>query len=805
MKPSPTYQQVLDCSDARDYVKRLADLIDLLSASDELGLAAEQCEKLLSKAVELQMPPAEEHRLTCSLVSTLLTTSSFGAAQLAAQRLLRLNDALETPSHFRAIGLALASRAATRSGQVARALTLANAAEREALATGHARSIGEAKRAQASANRGLWRLDLAAPCYEQALRIFETLGREVEATAVRSGLTNIMVRQRRFQAAIELLESAPGPSRVEEKCIRWTTLGICHLYRGHLSAAAGSLLEAERLARQRGQTVHRAVALCLLAELARRQGDLDTAKSRIEEALTIDMPEAAREHTICIEYAGKIEADRGNRTRALSLFQKALAIEEKANPKSDTVSECLRHIADNLIAQGKPGKAIDYAKRCLDLSRTNYEAIEVAAANRALANAQSALKKPEEAESLFEEAIAGFRAVEEVYELGIALHDLAVHRIKVGFGDVQALLTEAEAIFNQLESPTWVERVQKLRADVEANPTLDAAAQAGAPSGKHDRSAASTTGCRFVTSDPGLLQELQDLVPISRVDIPVLITGERGTGKEVFAQEVHRLSGRPGALIPLNCAAIPAHLQEATFFGHARGSFTGAVAERRGAFELAENGTLFLDEIGDMSLEAQAKLLRVLEEKKIWRIGDSKARPVSARVVAATNKNIHELVRSGRFRADLFDRLDGHAVELTPLRTRRDDINLLIDHLLDCVNTEWKRNVTFPEDLRRLYKRYNWPGNVRELAQDLRRLAAYQTEGPAEIQHSRVWERLEGDGKDTALEPEGGVSPTLLEVQRQAIRDALERADGNQSQAARILGLSRTTLIGKIKRFGIGD
>ncbi len=334
---------------------------------------------------------------------------------------------------------------------------------------------------------------------------------------------------------------------------------------------------------------------------------------------------------------------------------------------------------------------------------------------------------------------------------------------------------------------------------------LDAAAQAGAPSGKHDRSAASTTGCRFVTSDPGLLQELQDLVPISRVDIPVLITGERGTGKEVFAQEVHRLSGRPGALIPLNCAAIPAHLQEATFFGHARGSFTGAVAERRGAFELAENGTLFLDEIGDMSLEAQAKLLRVLEEKKIWRIGDSKARPVSARVVAATNKNIHELVRSGRFRADLFDRLDGHAVELTPLRTRRDDINLLIDHLLDCVNTEWGRNVTFPEDLRRLYKRYNWPGNVRELAQDLRRLAAYQTEGPAEIQHSRVWERLEGDGKDTALEPEGGVSPTLLEVQRQAIRDALERADGNQSQAARILGLSRTTLIGKIKRFGIGD
>ncbi len=741
MNPTQAYKRVLGSTDGSEYAERLSSLIELLCASDEHTLAAEQCKELLGKSRDLNIPRCEQYGLACALTNALVITSNFSAATIAAEQLLQLGSEPTIEPKDKVEGLASAAHAFARSGQTAKALELANSSLQLAVASGEASAIANAKRAEAVASRAAWQLERADICYRQAIAIFEASGETTDVAALHTGLANIAIRRRRFRDALGAYQRLSKPEHVHARCVRAIGRSICTLHLGDYARTREELTDVERLARERGQKVHRAVALCLLAELARRQGDLDTAKSRIEEALTIDMPETSREHTICIEYAGKIEADLGNRTRALSLFHKALAIEEKANPKSDTVSECLRHIADNLIAQGKPGKAIDYAKQCLDLSRTNYEAIEVAAANRALANAQSALGKPEEAESLFEEAIAGFREVEEVYELGIAVHDLAAHRIRDGFGDVQTLLTGAEAIFNQLESPTWVERVQKLRADLEASQTLGPAAQAGAPYGKLDRSA-----CRFVTADPGLLKELQDLVPISRVDIPVLITGERGTGKEVFAQDVHRLSGRSGALIPLNCAAIPSHLQEATFFGHARGSFTGAVAERRGAFELAENGTLFLDEIGDMSLEAQAKLLRVLEEKKIWRIGDSKARPVSARVVAATNKNIHELVRSGRFRADLFDRLDGHAVELTPLRTRRDDIDLLIDHLLDCVNTEWGRNVTFPEDLRRLYKRYNWPGNVRELAQDLRRLAAYQTEGPAEIQHSRAWERLAGVG-----------------------------------------------------------
>ncbi len=804
MNDALAIRQALASKDGQEYAARISSLIELLCASDELTIAAEQCERLLRKSKQLGLAAPAEYRLAATLTETLLATSNLTAAWTAAHRLVELNDNDNLSAASKASSLALAARAASRAGHPATARRLARDGLDLAISCGDALALANAKRAAAAVSSVDLNLTEATTSFQHAISIYQALGRQDEAAAVQSSLANALIRQRMYQGALELLNAQPKSGRVEAQCVRSINRAICCLFLGDHATASSTLTSIERLAHERGQKAHHAVALCLQAELSRRQGDLETAQSKIEQARAIEMPVRSREHTICIEYAGKIEADLGNRKHAIKLFREALAIEREANPKSDTVSECLRHIADNLIALGQYGQAIDYAKRCLDLSRTNYEAIEVAAALRALANAQSRLDKPEEAESLFEESIAGFRAVEEPYELAIASHDLAVHGLREDAGDVDVMarVTEAERLFERLGATTWLERTRQLRA--EAMKQLSRRGE-GASSGRRSprRQPDANDTCGFITSDAGLLKELEELVLVSQVDIPVLITGERGTGKEIFAQEVHRLSKREGKLIALNCAAIPSELQEATFFGHARGSFTGAIADRQGAFELAQNGTLFLDEIGDMSLEAQAKLLRVLEEKKIWRIGDSKPRDVSARIVAATNHNIHELVRSGRFRPDLFDRLDGHAVDLTPLRTRRDDIDLLIDYLLDEANEETGRNVRFPEELRKLYKRYPWPGNVRELAQDVKRLVAHKLEGDAGVEHSRVWKRLKGG--EEMLEPEGGSSPTLLEIQRQAIREAMERADGNQSQAARILGLSRTTLIGRMKRLGIID
>ncbi len=809
MNSSEALHQALTSRDSFDYIERVSGLIDFLLAGDELALAAEECEALLKRSRDLKVSLRVELQLTTSLTEALLVSANIGAAAIAAERLVRLVDGSPglAPSD-KSRDLAVAATAFSKAGRPSEARKLSKRSFDLALSSGEALTLARAKRTEAVLFRAEWRLAEATTCLTQAISIFQVMGQNKEVAALQTGLAGVLIRQRRFREALAVIDGQPDSIRVEARCVRPINRAICCMFLGDHATASSTLTSVERLAHERGQKAHHAVALCLQAELSRRQGDLETAKPKIEQARAIEMPVRSREHTICIEYAGKIEADLGNRKAAIKLFREALAIEEQVNPKSDTVSECLRHIADNLIALGQYGQAIDYAKRCLDLSRTNYEAIEVAAALRALANAQSRLDKPEEAESLFQESIAGFRAVEEPYELAIALHDLAVHGLREDAldVDVMARVTEAEGLFERLGTKTWLERTRQLRAEAIAQLPLTAGKREGSPGSRRStrrRQPDAKDTCGFITSDAGLLKELKELVLVSQVDIPVLITGERGTGKEIFAQEVHRLSKREGKLIALNCAAIPSELQEATFFGHARGSFTGAIADRQGAFELAQNGTLFLDEIGDMSLEAQAKLLRVLEEKKIWRIGDSKPRDVSARIVAATNRNIHELVRSGRFRPDLFDRLDGHAVDLTPLRTRRDDIDLLIDYLLDEANRETGRNVRFPEELRKLYKRYPWPGNVRELAQDVKRLVAHKLEGDADVEHSRVWKRLKGG--EEMLEPEGGSSPTLLEIQRQAIREAMERADGNQSQAARILGLSRTTLIGRMKRLGIID
>ncbi len=603
MSNQQALSRALQSRSASEYIARMSTLVELLLASDETRLAAEQCEELLQKSKHLRIDLEEEHRLTSSLATALLSNANYSAAIIAAHRLVELSSLDALPLRDRAFGLALASRAAVSSGDLELARQFAATSNELARSSGDALALAHAMRAEGSVARAILKLSRATAYQERAIAIYEALGHSGAAAILRNNLSTMYIRQRRFRSALAQLDGTGDRQRISGRCSAAINRAICHLLLGNLDEAQDALSHAERLARERGQSVQLAATLGLLAELSRRQGDLATAKSKIEKARAIEMPVRSREHTICIEYAGKIEADLGNRKHAIKLFREALAIEREANPKSDTVSECLRHIADNLIALGQYGQAIDYAKRCLDLSRTNYEAIEVAAALRALANAQSRLDKPEEAESLFEESIAGFRAVEEPYELAIASHDLAVHGLREDAGDVDVMarVTEAERLFERLGATTWLERTRQLRA--EAMKQLSRRGE-GASSGRRSprRQPDANDTCGFITSDAGLLKELEELVLVSQVDIPVLITGERGTGKEIFAQEVHRLSKREGKLIALNCAAIPSELQEATFFGHARGSFTGAIADRQGAFELAQNGTLFLDEIGDMSL-----------------------------------------------------------------------------------------------------------------------------------------------------------------------------------------------------------
>src|SRR5215475_9700124 len=289
-------------------------------------------------------------------------------------------------------------------------------------------------------------------------------------------------------------------------------------------------------------------------------------------------------------------------------------------------------------------------------------------------------------------------------------------------------------------------------------------------------------------------------------DVTVLIEGESGTGKEVLARAIHRLSIRKdGPIIPVNCAAIPEGLLESELFGHERGAFTGAVRAKPGRFELAREGTIFLDEIGDMPLAMQVKILRALQEREIERVGGTKSIPIDVRVIAATHQNLDTLVAEGKFRADLFYRLQGVRLRLPPLRERIDDLPDLMTHLLDRTARRMNRlpATVSAEALRALWA-YGWPGNVREL-QHVLEGAMVMSDGVILPGH------LPPAIQQATAQPPSAAAPVLagpldeaLETwERQMILDALRQGGGVQARAAKILGIAERSLWYRVKKLGI--
>ena len=288
----------------------------------------------------------------------------------------------------------------------------------------------------------------------------------------------------------------------------------------------------------------------------------------------------------------------------------------------------------------------------------------------------------------------------------------------------------------------------------------------------------------------------------------VLISGENGTGKELIARTIHALSRRrAGPFIEVNCAAIPEDLIESELFGHVRGAFTGALADRRGKFEMADGGTLFLDEVGDMSLKTQAKVLRVLQEQTLEPVGGTTSVRVDTRVLAATNKDLLVEIRAGRFREDLYFRLNVIPIFAPPLRDRQDDIQLLAEHFMAEFAQEYGRRIkTFTPDAIRLLRQYSWPGNVRELRNVIERLMIMvvgDTITAADVSF------LDHDGpgqrERVPAAPHGRL--TLHQARDRFERDLIVRTlaeqQGNISQTAETLGVERSNLYRKMKAFGI--
>jgi DNA-binding NtrC family response regulator len=310
----------------------------------------------------------------------------------------------------------------------------------------------------------------------------------------------------------------------------------------------------------------------------------------------------------------------------------------------------------------------------------------------------------------------------------------------------------------------------------------------------------------IVGRDEKMLEIFELIKRVADSDATVLITGESGTGKELIARAIHQQSQRvQRPFIAVNCTAIPEHLIESELFGHERGAFTGAVQRRIGKFELAHTGTLFLDEIGSMRLDMQAKLLRVLQEREIERVGGERTIKVDVRVVAATNADLRELIKMKAFRDDLYYRLNVIPIYVPPLRARKADIPLLVHYFLDKFNRQFNRCMRgFSPAAMEALEAYDWPGNVRELENIVERLVVISKhemiqlrELPLDLQssHTPLVEQLDAEGYD--------LRKAVQQFEREYIRRVLEKTRWNQTAAARILGIHRNTLLGKIEQLDL--
>jgi two-component system response regulator HydG len=317
----------------------------------------------------------------------------------------------------------------------------------------------------------------------------------------------------------------------------------------------------------------------------------------------------------------------------------------------------------------------------------------------------------------------------------------------------------------------------------------------------------------LIGTSPAMERVYRILTKVATSSHPVLILGESGTGKELVARSIHssgRHASRP--FVTVDCGALVSTLIESELFGHVKGAFTGANRTKEGLLATAEGGTVFLDEIGELPLDLQAKLLRALQEKEVRPVGATHSVPISARVLAATNRDLTAMVAQGQFRKDLYFRLNVVNLKIPPLRDRREDIAILAEYFLERVRRESGEAHSFSEDTLRLLMEYDWPGNVRELQHAVERTCAmssgpvlHTVDLPTQLQDFSAHQQQTDRSKQNASRQGGDAVVSIADMEKQAILDTIRQLKGDKLMAARLLGIGKTTLYRKLKEYGLAE
>ncbi len=551
-----------------------------------------------------------------------------------------------------------------------------------------------------------------------------------------------------------------------------------------------------------------------------------------------------RELAIYHEYQGNLEFARGELDSAQSHFQEAVHIGEQIGSKSTIVSQAYRLLAELQTEKGDFKEALLSCHRALAASKDIGEKLEEALSYRALARIYGRDGRPPV--EVKEKFILAIRLLEEMgvkFELAMTYMDMGKY-VNFDFWERLKFLGRAEDLACQLDTPYYLAKVHSSFAqlflqyekraetqdflnkarrvfeqlnekkDLRSLTSLENEIKISKPSISVDHPPRLSFP-DIITQDKTTLKILQNIHQIKDLDITILLEGETGTGKDLLAKMIHFNSNRKGKnFVVVNCVALPESLFESELFGHKKGAFTGAVSDKKGLLDEADGGTVYLDEIADVPTSIQVKLLRAIEEKEIVPIGEVKPRRVDFRIIVATNKNLDQLVKEGKFRNDLFYRLSGMRFRLPPLRERREDIPLLVEHFLRKFSVNGvgqdlpppppqfsSELPTLDPKIMKLFLDYNWPGNIRELENEVKRLFI-SSRGQKEIPFSLLAESLDKfnntkDSQHTSLLSQ------LAEYEREQIEKALAKAGGVKTKAARLLNIDEALLRYKIKKYNI--
>jgi DNA-binding NtrC family response regulator/tetratricopeptide (TPR) repeat protein len=653
-------------------------------------------------------------------------------------------------------------------GRVAEAVEDAEIARAIFLAGGDRRVVPRAENFLGILNRQLSRYELSCVWYERARASCVAFGKKAQESAA---LFNI---------------------------------GVTH-YKMGLLREARRHFERSLAADPGGDMRHRRCFVNIaLGNVDRIERDFPSARSRLLEACALAQDLGyRREEALSLEFLGDVLREQDKPAEARRLYDRAMAMARDTAPEGDIVMELHRRVGEALAAEGDLAGARRELAASLRLARAQGDRFEEAAVLRAEARVEARVGDLQAARKAIDAAAATARGIGARHEAALCLQAAAEIELEAGPGDAAALerawtcATAALTYAMQVDAAWWT---AEARALVDRTARLRAGAEhaASAPGGADGPVIIHTTR---VMKD---LVQLTDIFAASAE--PVLITGETGTGKELIAERIHHNGPRADRpLVTVNVAAIPPSIFEREFFGHVRGAFSGADRDQPGYAARADGGTLFLDEIGELPLDMQPKLLRLLQDGTYQAIGDPVTRRTSVRIIAATNADLPRLVAEGRFRTDLWYRLRILELAVPTLRERPADVRPLLRHFLGlAAGAPVEPGAIFDERSLAAAEVWPWPGNVREIAMVARRaLVEHRSRGAVAIELTHGGRRLLLTGGRSSARAAASVARRWSRPEHERIVEAIRCCDGNRQEAARLLGLSRSTLYRRMEKLGI--